>query len=96
MHPLYFFRYLQISDFKFRTSLFLAAVCFNGLLCSQEPAAETQTTLPEVVVEGKARPLLGVTDTASKGVATQEDFLSRPLLRRGEILETIPGMVITQ
>ena len=96
MHPLYFFRYLQISDFKFRTSLFLAAVCFNGLLCSQEPAAETQTTLPEVVVEGKARPLLGVTDTASKGVATQEDFLSRPLLRRGEILETIPGMVTTQ
>jgi hypothetical protein len=58
-----------------------------------EPAA---TALPAVVVEGKARSLIGATDTASKGIATQEDFLTRPLLRRGEILETIPGMVITQ
>lgn len=67
-------------------------------LRAQEPApsAEPAATLPEVVVEGKARNLLGVTDSASKGRATQEDFLTRPLLRRGEILETIPGVVITQ
>lgn len=60
---------------------------------SSTPAAEA---LPEIVVEGKASDLLGRTDSASKGRATQEDFLTRPLLRRGEILETIPGMVITQ
>jgi outer membrane cobalamin receptor len=66
-------------------------------LVAQQPTADPAApSLPTVVVEGKARSLLGATDTASKGIATQEDFLSRPLLRRGEILETIPGVVITQ
>lgn len=52
--------------------------------------------LPEIVIEGKAEDLLGRTDTASKGHATQQDFLARPLLRRGEIVEAIPGMTATQ
>jgi hypothetical protein len=52
--------------------------------------------LPEIVIEGKAEDLLGRTDTASKGRASQQDFLARPLLRRGEIIEAIPGMTATQ
>lgn len=52
--------------------------------------------LPDMIVTGKAEDLLGKTDTASKGHASQEDFLSRPLMRRGEILEAIPGVVVTQ
>lgn len=74
--------------------LTLALVCHT----SAQEAAPTDNipTLPEVVVEGKASDLLGTTDGASKGRATQEDFLSRPLMRRGEILETIPGVIITQ
>ncbi|MCW0218876.1 MAG: TonB-dependent receptor plug domain-containing protein [Prosthecobacter sp.] len=63
---------------------------------AQETTLQETTILPEVVVEGKASNLLGTTDGASKGRATQEDILSRPLLRRGEILETIPGVIITQ
>lgn len=53
-------------------------------------------TLEEIVIQGKAEDLLGKTDAASKGHATQADFLARPLLRRGEIIEVIPGMVATQ
>ncbi len=79
-------------------------LAFCPVLAAQTPATTPSTApasgeveeLPEMVIEGKADDLLGLTDTASKGRATQRDFLSRPLLRRGEILETIPGMMITQ
>lgn len=67
-------------------------------LLAQPPETPPPPTrvLEEIVIEGKADDLLGQTDTASKGRATPADFLSRPLMRRGEILETIPGMMITQ
>ncbi len=84
---------------RFISHSFLALALASPAFAQQ---AETTTspeatiTLPEVVVEGKASNLLGTTDGASKGRATQEDFLSRPLMRRGEILETIPGVIITQ
>lgn len=84
---------MHLSRLIFQSFLLLAVA---GQAAAQEAAPTEMTTLPEVVVEGKASDLLGSTDAASKGRATQEDFLSRPLMRRGEILETIPGMVITQ
>ncbi|TDU68120.1 outer membrane receptor protein involved in Fe transport [Prosthecobacter fusiformis] len=74
----------------------LLALALAGSIAAQEASPTDIPTLPEVVVEGKASNLLGTTDGASKGRATQEDFLSRPLMRRGEILETIPGVIITQ
>jgi len=74
----------------------LLALALAGRTFAQEAIPQETATLPEVVVEGKASNLLGTTDGASKGRATQEDFLSRPLMRRGEILETIPGVIITQ
>jgi len=64
---------------------------------AQEANTDPKTeTLEEIVIEGKAEDLLGKTDAASKGHATQTDFLARPMLRRGEIIEAIPGMIATQ
>ncbi|MBB5037478.1 TonB-dependent receptor [Prosthecobacter dejongeii] len=74
----------------------LLALVFASTATAQEAAPEDTPTLPEIIVVGKASNLLGTTDGASKGRATQEDFMSRPLMRRGEILETIPGVIITQ
>ncbi|MBV6501158.1 MAG: hypothetical protein CJBNEKGG_03655 [Prosthecobacter sp.] len=59
-------------------------------------AQEKVEQLPEIVIEGKADDLLGQAGSASKGRASQNDFMSRPLMRRGEILEAVPGMIITQ
>lgn len=78
---------------------YLLALALNPAVYAQQPPAATDPkpeVLEEIVIEGKAEDLLGKTDTASKGHATQADFLSRPLLRRGEIVETIPGMISTQ
>jgi hypothetical protein len=40
--------------------------------------------------------LLGVANTASEGLVTAEQLERRPLLRAGEILESVPGLVISQ
>jgi hypothetical protein len=52
--------------------------------------------LPETVVEGRQDSLLGIADSASQGTTGQAQLADRPILRSGEIMETIPGVIITQ
>ncbi len=52
--------------------------------------------LPEVVVVGRAQGLVGVAESASQGTTGQAQLEDRPILRSGEILETVPGVIITQ
>ena len=53
-------------------------------------------TLQEVTVSSGAQDLTGVADSASEGTVTAKQLANRPLLRPAEVLETIPGMVVTQ
>ena len=52
--------------------------------------------LPEVLVIGKSLNLVGTADTASEGFVGQDDLANRPLLRPGEVMENVPGMIVTQ
>jgi outer membrane receptor protein involved in Fe transport len=47
-------------------------------------------------VENPAENLIGIADAASEGAVTAKAFENRPLLRPGDVLETIPGLVISQ
>ncbi len=68
-----------------------------GLLFAMNATrAEDPVRLDEVVVTGRAEDLLGEASTASQGAIGAADLQDRPLLRRGELLETVPGMVVTQ
>ena len=49
-----------------------------------------------IVIEGRQTNLLGEAVSASEGVVGQKEIALRPLLRTGEVLELIPGMVATQ
>jgi hypothetical protein len=62
------------------------------------PPAENgnSTELPEVVVRGRAEDLLGAAVSASQGAIGEVDLEDLPLLRRGELMEAVPGMVVTQ
>jgi hypothetical protein len=53
-------------------------------------------TLQEVTVSSGAQDLTGVADSATEGTVTAKQLANRPLLRPAEVLETIPGMVVTQ
>jgi hypothetical protein len=63
---------------------------------AQTPPAPAPTEMPEVVVRGRAEDLLGVATSASEGAVSDADLEDLPLLRRGELLEAVPGMVVTQ
>lgn len=54
------------------------------------------TLLDEMTVEGKAEDVTGEASSASTGHASREELLARPYARRGELLEVVPGMVVTQ
>lgn len=50
----------------------------------------------EITVWGQGISLLGSADSASQGLVGYSDLATRPLLRVGELVEVVPGMVATQ
>src|SRR6267378_1994902 len=52
--------------------------------------------LEEVTVTALREGLLGQVDSASEGTVLAEQLENRPLLRTGEVLEVVPGLVVTQ
>lgn len=58
--------------------------------------AAVDIRIGEVVVEGRAVNLVGTAGSASEGLVGQAQLAQRPLLRVGEVLETIPGTIVTQ
>ena len=53
-------------------------------------------TLQEVTVSSGGQDLIGVADAASEGTITAKQLANRPLLRPAEVMEVVPGMVVTQ
>ncbi|MFZ6774780.1 TonB-dependent receptor [Undibacterium sp. SXout7W] len=53
-------------------------------------------TLQEVIVSAEGKNLIGLADAASEGTITAKQLANRPLLRPAEVMEVIPGMVVTQ
>jgi len=87
---------MKLSQLFSPPLLALLSLSYSSAQNASTPPDDSPTILPELVVEGKASDLLGSTTGASKGRASASDILARPAMRRGEILETIPGVIITQ
>ena len=49
-----------------------------------------------MAVAGRKADLVGIANAASEGTIGEEEIADRPILRPGEVLEAIPGLVITQ
>ncbi len=52
--------------------------------------------LEPVVVYGRETELIGESASASEGLVSQIDLEYRPLPRTGELLEVVPGLIVTQ
>ncbi len=52
--------------------------------------------IEEIFVLGRKANLIGQATSASEGRVSQEELAIRPILRSGEVLEVVPGMVATQ
>jgi len=49
-----------------------------------------------VNVQGREDNLIGVAESGSQGTVGANEIQDRPILRSGEVLETVPGLIITQ
>jgi hypothetical protein len=61
-----------------------------------KPGPMETSILDETVIIGKRADRTGEAAAASQNTASGDELRARPLLRRGELLETVPGMVVTQ
>jgi hypothetical protein len=59
-------------------------------------AADDVRSLPEVEVSASRYSLIGVADSASEGVAGQFQIGNRVVARAGELLEVVPGLIVSQ
>jgi hypothetical protein len=73
-----------------------------GLLCGTAVSADAEMTdaadggtLPEVTVTAERQELLGSASTASEGVVSDQELQLTPQYRPGQLLETVPGLVVT-
>jgi hypothetical protein len=49
-----------------------------------------------VTVQGREDSLVGIAESATQGTVGALEIEDRPILRSGEVLETVPGLIITQ
>jgi hypothetical protein len=57
---------------------------------------EATTSLKEIVVSSRRDDLVGVADSSNQGTVGAKELAERTYARPGEILETVPGLIITQ
>ena len=77
-------------------AMLAAAPCFAQNSTHQPATNQPSTQLPEVVVTGRQDSMIGVADSAGQGTTGAAQLADRPILRSGEVMETVPGMIITQ
>jgi hypothetical protein len=90
---------MSLSSFA-RASSRALLTCLAGsalsLRAQTAPASAPPTRLAPVIVPGRGTDLLGVAASASQGIVGAPQLERRPFLRRGELLEVVPGVVVTQ
>lgn len=65
-----------------------------------ERSADSKPTerqaLPEVIVKADPGNVIGISDSANEGHVSAAQIANRPLLRPAELLEIVPGLIVTQ
>lgn len=75
--------------------------CCLGRASGQATRPDTAATrktphLDTLVARGRTSDLVGTAESANQGVIGAADLELRPLLRPGEVVENIPGVIVTQ
>ena len=94
-------RHLLSRSHNLKAGVGLASFALAAVAASPQSGTDTLTTtetvaLPEVVITGRSDSLIEIAGSANEGVVGTEQLLRRPLFRSGEVLETVPGLIVTQ
>lgn len=70
--------------------------CLAVLVAAHAAIAHEGEELEEIVVKGRWDVRLGMAVSASEGIVGQGELDLRPRLRTGDMLEAVPGLIVTQ
>jgi hypothetical protein len=82
------------------TTLLMGAACSSaqadpGVAVGTSDTNAGSTGLQEIAVTAQRLRLLGTADTASEGVVDDQELQLAPQYRPGQLLETVPGLIVT-
>ena len=80
--------------------LFASVLSVVGVSLLAQTASDSTddglTKLPAYTVTERSDSQIGIADTASQGNIGQAQLKLRPIVRPGEVLETVPGLIVSQ
>ncbi len=79
-----------------RGGMMALSFLLGGTALAQDAVTPSTAETERVVVVGREEDLLGSANTSSEGTIGRAQLAQRPVSRRGEILEAVPGVTITQ
>src|SRR5574343_1828603 len=71
-------------------------ICSYLLLATASVGAHQSTELSAVEVRAQAASLEGIAAAGSEGIVSSQRLAAVPMLRPGEALEMVPGLIVTQ
>ena len=87
---------LVVSSPGFATKEMPVAIGTTGEPAPLRISLAVSAVSTTVEVQGREDGLIGIADSATQGTVGAKEIEDRPILRSGEILETVPGLIITQ
>lgn len=99
LSPLSFIKVHGIQNGMIMNKTFIITSLLSPMLVAAEEAANNTDAYQDyevMIIEGQRTNLVGSSQSASEGVVGQVEISQRPILRTGEILEMVPGLVVTQ
>ena len=87
---------LVVSSPDFETKEVSVMIGPTGVTAALRISLAVRTVSTTVNVSGRADDLIGIASSAGQVTVGAEELRNRPLLRSGEILEALPGLIITQ
>ena len=92
------YRYGGMRDnvFVIVVALTMSMAQGGGVIAHAEEPGAASAQSEVVVVYGRANAQIGLAGSASEGLVGYDDIRLQPMLRVGELVEAVPGMVATQ
>ena len=87
---------LVVSNPGFETKVMPVTIGTTGEPAPLRISLAVSAVSTTVDVQGRQDNLVGIADSATQGTVGAKEIEDRPILRAGEVLETVPGLIITQ
>lgn len=85
-----------VSNAGFETTEIPVTIGITGVAAPLRISLAVGSVSTTINVQGREDSLVGIANSATQGTVGATELQQRPILRSGEVLETVPGVIITQ